>query len=114
MLPANIPAPPDPPIACTPGALDATQRRRQTELLAIVRSKVLATAEFANGYAIQLPNDPATTVLAAEWASLERLCCAFAEFSIELRLDNTLWVRVTGREGVKEVLAAEMGLEAKR
>lgn len=48
----------------------------------------------------------------AEWVSLERRCCAFAEFTIEWRMDDTVWVRLTGKAGVKEVLAAEMGIGA--
>ena len=104
----------DPPIACTPKALDAAQRRRQTELLGVVRGKTLKTVELTDGYSIQLPNDPATTLQAAEWAALERRCCGFAEFAIELRLDDTLWVTVTGKAGVKEVLAAEMGFATKK
>lgn len=44
--------------------------------------------------------------------SLERRCCAFAEFTIEWRMDDTVWVRLTGKAGVKEVLAAEMGIGA--
>lgn len=114
MLSPNVAAQSDPPIACTPKALDATQRLRQTELLGIVRGKTLKTVELTNGYAIQLPNDSAMAVQAAEWASLERRCCGFAEFAIELRLDSTLWVKVTGGEGVKEVLALEMGFQTKK
>ena len=104
----------DPPIACSPKALDITQRRRQTELLGIVRGKIQKTVELDNGFALQLPNDPATTLQVAEWISLERRCCGFAEFAVEWRLDDTVWVKLTGKTGVKEVLAAEMGVGMKR
>ncbi|MBX7184520.1 MAG: hypothetical protein K1Y01_05175 [Vicinamibacteria bacterium] len=104
----------DPPIACTPKALDATQRKRQTELLGIVRGKIQKTLELDNGFAVQLPNDPSTALQVAEWISLERRCCGFAEFSLEWRLDDTVWVKLTGRSGVKEVLASEMGIGPKR
>lgn len=114
MLDPTAAAQTDPPIACAPKALDATQRRRQTELLGIVRGKILKTVELDHGYAIQLPNDPTTTLQAAEWISLERRCCGFAEFAVEWRLDDTVWVKLSGKAGVKEVLAAEMGIGAKR
>lgn len=114
MLDPTATAQADPPIACSPKALDATQRRRQTELLGIVQGKILKTVELDGGYAIQLPNDPTTTLQVAEWIGLERRCCGFAEFAVEWRLDDTVWVKLTGRTGVKEVLAAEMGIGAKR
>ena len=114
MLDPNASPQSDPPIACSPKALDPAQRRRQTELLGIVQGKILKTVELPNGYAIQLPNDPATALQLAEWVSLERRCCGFAEFAIEWRLDDTVWVKLSGRAGVKEVLAAEMGIGTKR
>ena len=46
----------------------------------------------------------------AEWVSLERRCCGFAEFALEMRLDDTVWVKMTGKPGAKEVFAAEMGV----
>ncbi len=100
----------DPPIACQLKALDAEQRERQQELLGIVRGKIRKTVELPDGFALQVPTDHATFMEVAEWVSLERRCCAFAEFALELRLDDTVWVTVTGRPGAKEVLAAEMGI----
>jgi hypothetical protein len=101
----------DPPIACQLEALDESQRKRQKELLRIVRGKIQRTVELPQGYALQMPNDHATFLEVAEWVSLERRCCAFAEFALEMRLDDSVWVTLTGKPGAKEVLAAEMGLE---
>lgn len=102
----------DPPIACQLRALDADQRLRQKELLAVVRGKIRKTIELPDGFCLQLPNDHSTFLEVAEWVSLERRCCGFAEFTIEMRLDDTVWVTLTGRSGAKEVLAAEMGIAA--
>jgi hypothetical protein len=104
----------DPPIACQLKALDAGQRKRQKELLGIVRGKIRKTVELPDGFALQMPSDHPSFMEVAEWVSLERRCCAFAEFTIEMRLDDTVWVTVTGRSGAKEVLAAEMGIGATR
>ena len=76
----------------------------------MVRGKVLKTIELPEGFALQMPTDHATFMEVAEWVSLERRCCAFAEFVLEMRLDDTVWVTVTGQSGAKEVLAAEMGI----
>ena len=102
----------DPPIACQLKALDSRQRQRQKELLGAVRAKIQKTVELPDGFALQMPNDQATFLEVAEWVSLERRCCAFAGFRLELRLDDTVWVTMTGSPGTKEVLAAEMGIGA--
>ena len=102
--------PADPPIACHLKALDESQRQRQKELLRIMRSKIQSTVELPHGYALQMPNDHVTFVELAEWVSLERRCCAFAEFTLEMRLDDTVWVTMTGKSGAKKVVAAEMGV----
>jgi hypothetical protein len=100
----------DPPIACHLKALDDAQRQRQKELLAIVRDKIQTIVELPHGYLLQMPNDQATFLEVAEWVSLERRCCGFASFVLEIRPDDTVWVTITGKSGAKEVLAAEMGL----
>jgi hypothetical protein len=103
-------AAPDPPIGCSLAALGPDGRRRQKALLEMVRGHVLETAELADGYALRLPAEATLFRDLAEWVALERRCCAFAEFTLEWRRDDTVWVRVTGSPGAKEVLAAEMGL----
>ena len=101
------------PIACRPNALDAAERRRQQALLEHVRGIVEAREELADGLAFRLP--PTVEVLrdVAEWASLERRCCPFLAFTLEWRLDDTVWIRLTGGPGVTEFLTAGMGLDAR-
>lgn len=101
----------DPPIACHAKVLNAAQRKRQKELLRIVRGKIRKTVELPDGFALQMPTDQATFLEVAEWVSLERRCCGFAEFALEMRLDDTVWVKMTGKPGAKEVFAAEMGVD---
>src|SRR5207248_11331839 len=63
--------------------------------------------ELPNGYAFRFPADPTTVALVAEWAAGERLCCPF--FDIDMRLEpehGPLWLTLTGREGTKDVIAA--------
>jgi hypothetical protein len=91
-------------------ALSAAERDRQKELLETVRGKVRQMVETDDGFELQVPSDPASFMEVAEWVGLERRCCAFAEFAILSRRDETVWVRLTGGPGAKEVLFAEMGL----
>ena len=99
-----------PPIACRLKALDASQRARQKDLLAVVRGKIRRIVELEQGFEVELPSDFESFMEIAEWVNLERRCCAFAAFAIESRSDGSLWVRATGGDGAKDVLVAEMGL----
>lgn len=99
---------PQPAIACSLDALDTASRKRQHELLAVVRSRVQSMEELPDGFAATLPADPALFLQVAEWVSLERRCCPFADFTIEWTRDDVVRVRFTGGDGAKEVFAAEI------
>jgi hypothetical protein len=100
--------PTEPPIACRANALDKTQRKRQEELLRLVRRSAQATQELPDGFAFRLASDPALFQQAAEWVSLERRCCPFVHFMLEWRGDDTIWIAFKGGPGVKDFLAAEI------
>ena len=61
--------------------------------------------ELPNGYAIRFANAPGKFVAIAEFIESDRLCCPFFNFVIEVEpYSGPLWLRLTGGEGVKEVL----------
>ncbi len=97
------------PFACNRLALSPEQRKRHFDE---VGPKLLAlrkdVRELDNGYEFEFPADPAAIMLAAEWVAYERACCPF--FDIDLRLEREggpFWLRVTGREGVKQFIRAD-------
>ena len=100
--------PTEPPFACRANALDKTQRKRQQELIELVRRSAQETRELPDGFAFRLVSDPALFQRAAEWVSLERRCCPFVHFTLEWKEDDSVWVRFTGPAGVKPFLAAEI------
>jgi hypothetical protein len=102
-----------PPLYCRANALDKAQRRRQQELLALMRRSAQATEELRDGYALRLPAEAGLFQQAAEWIALERRCCPFVDFALEWKADESVRVRLTGGKGVKAFLAAEV-LEADR
>jgi hypothetical protein len=99
-----------PPFACRANALDKAQRQRQQALLDTVRRTVLAKHEVPDGLALSFPGDSAAFVQLAEWISLERRCCPFLAFALEWKQDDNVSVSLTGQPGVKEFIAAEMGI----
>ena len=97
------------PFACNRLALTPDQRKRHfDELGPKLLSLKKRVRELPNGYEFEFPADPKTVQLAAEWAVGERTCCPF--FDIDMRLEReggSLWLHVTGREGVKQFIQAD-------
>ena len=98
------------PIACDLAALDAGQRERKRALQERLRADVREIREIEGGYAFKHSSEPEVLLALAEFVALERLCCPFFDFGIEIeREGGPLWLRMTGSEGAKEVLRAEIG-----
>ena len=83
-------------------------------MLDTVRRTVLAKHELPDGLALSFRGDAAAFVQLAEWISLERRCCPFLAFALEWKQDDSVSVRLTGEPGVKEFIAAEMGITQER
>ncbi len=63
-----------------------------------------------DGYAFRLPHESDMLVQAAEFIALERLCCPFFGFALEVEPEGgACWLHLTGREGVKPFIRAEVG-----
>jgi hypothetical protein len=93
---------------CRIDTLDGNERRRQQELLALMRRRAQAQDELPEGYEVRLPTDPVLFQQAAEWIGLERRCCPFVRFTLEWAEDDSVRVRFTGPPGVKPFLAQEI------
>jgi hypothetical protein len=77
-----------------------------------MRAAIKETQELSDGYALRFPSDQSTILLVAEFISRERLCCPFFTFELVAeKEDGPLWLRLRGREGVKEFIKAELGLK---
>lgn len=63
--------------------------------------------ELPHGYAFRFST--AAWESAALFVKLERMCCPFFDFRLDLAHDGDLWLTVSGREGAKAVLEAELG-----
>jgi hypothetical protein len=81
------------PIACNLNALDKEQRRRHQSLTAQLHAATQETRELPDGYSFRLPSDEATIQRTAEWITLERRCCPFIAFGLEVgREGGPLWL----------------------
>lgn len=100
---------PQSPFACNRLALTPEQRKRHfDELGPKLVSLRKSVRELPNGYELELPGDPGTLQLVAEWAIGEHACCPFFDINIRLeREGGSLWLGLTGREGVKQFIEAD-------
>src|SRR5262245_26905696 len=100
------------PIACNMKTLDGKQRQRHRLLTAQLHAAVQETRELPDGYSFRLPSDKAMIQKTVEWITLERRCCPFIAFGIEVGRENgPLLLNLTGREGVKPFLKIELGMK---
>ena len=99
------------PFACDRSALTSAARRRHfDELGPTLRGMIRNVRELRDGYEFEFPADSETFRLVAEWAAGEHLCCPF--FDIDLRQERekgALWMRLSGRSGVKQFIEADLG-----
>jgi hypothetical protein len=101
------------PLVCLPQAIPVKYRRRHLELREYLIQAALGIEEASNGYRMRFQNDGETIINVAEFVTLERLCCPFLRFTIDIAPGGrAVWLFMTGAEGAKEVLAQEMGFSS--
>jgi len=95
-------------IACDLNALTPEERDRRQMVLGAIVQTIIGRNELANGF--ELSFDSATLDLAelGEWIGLERRCCPFLHFRIDIAPAGKIALALTGASGVKEFLRAEM------
>lgn len=96
--------------ACDMTAMSPEQRARHRVLSQQLRGAVREIKELSDGYAARFSMEPSLMILIAEFITLERLCCPFFTLGLEAERDlGPLWLKVTGREGIKPFIRAEFG-----
>ena len=98
------------PFACDMTAIPSEQRRAHHALIRrLMTEAVEEIGELPDGLAFRFPAEEYDAV--AEFVGRERLCCPFLTFSLEVAPDRgPLLLRLTGAEGVKDFLRAELHL----
>lgn len=91
-------------IACIPDAIPAGKRERWMEIGRQLYAAVQEVRELPDGYACRLPGDAAMLLKAAEYVSLDLLCCPFVRWALVIEPNGgPLWLHITGAEGVKQL-----------
>jgi len=96
---------------CNALALSTDDRLRYGELAKTLRAAVSKTRERDRGLAFRIELERMSLPLLAEWVALERRCCPFFEFTIEVGPEwNSTWLSLAGEEGVKGFIRHELAL----
>jgi hypothetical protein len=99
------------PFACNATALNPTERARWQTLLKQLAKAQQEVQELPDGFAIRFPAQSPIIRDVAEWMTYERLCCPFFDFELKIdREGGPLWLKLTGREGVKEFIRLEFNI----
>ena len=99
----------EPKVACRRDALTPAERELHGQQLAALRAATREVKELEKGYAFRLDASRETLANAAAWIALERLCCPFFDFALELPAGaEATWLRVTGPDGAKAILSAAL------
>jgi hypothetical protein len=101
-----------PPLACVPGAIPTGERAAHFALLQrLFGESAQERRDVPGGYAFRF--DAASFDDVARFVELERLCCPFLTFNLDVSAQaGPLWLRLTGPEGTREFLDAELPVGA--
>lgn len=86
------------------------QKRKMT-VLENMRKEVVDKKEVQNGYAFKFPGTDNVLDQLTEFIKTERMCCNFFIFTLSVSGDKSeMWLELTGPEGAKDFIVAELGL----
>lgn len=98
------------PVACVPGAIPAAERSAHFALARKLFAEIAVERKvLSDGYAFRF--DASELEAVSRFVANERRCCPFMTFELEVAAaGGPLWLRMTGPEGTRAVLDAELNL----
>ena len=95
------------PLACNLKAISAAERPRYNDLIKRLRIAVQDPTELPDGYTYKLDTKKITPPEVAEWIAMERLCCPFLTFQLDVKGNGDSELTMRGPEGAKAILREE-------
>jgi hypothetical protein len=98
------------PISCDLSKLDDAARQREQQLLAefVGMARRAEIEETESGFRFATPTDPQTLARLGEFIALERLCCPFLDFSLEVSQRGAM-LHVHGPAAAKAFIGQLLG-----
>ena len=97
--------------ACNMKALTHAERVQHAANARRLTTAVVETQEGERSFRFRIAQERMDLVALAEWVRLERKCCPFFSFTIEIEGGaGSTWLTLSGPPGVKEFIRLELGL----
>jgi hypothetical protein len=103
----------DVPLACNLKAISAPDRPHYADLMKRLRIAVHDRSELQDGYTYKLDTSKMPLPDVAEWITMERLCCPFLTFNLEMNGKGDSSLTLRGPSGTKAILDEEFPRKAK-
>lgn len=98
-------------LACDLTAFTPAQREHHIAQAPLLFATVQEARELPDGYSFRLPESHDILAQIADFMAHERLCCPFFKFGLTVEsYGGAIWAHLTGEEGVKELIQAEIGV----
>jgi hypothetical protein len=95
--------------ACDLFALTDAEREHHMTMSTALFGSMVEARELDHGYAMRLPDAPDTLAKLADFIALDRKCCPFFHFSVDVEPHGgPIWLKITGVDGIKLPLQAEL------
>ncbi len=86
-------------------------QERKNTVLKSIKSQIIEKKEQVNGYAYKFQGTDKVLDELHEFIKTERECCDFFVFNLSIAGDKSeVWLELTGPEGSKDFIRAELGL----
>jgi hypothetical protein len=96
---------------CNINGIPSQERARYGQLVEALRHAIEERRELPDGYAFQMDTRQISTAQLVAWVELERQCCPFFGFEVRWdRQNGSVWLHLTGPEGVKDFILDDFGL----
>ena len=92
-----------PGLTCNIEVIGATERPRYDDLKRRLRFGIEDRSELPDGYCYSLRSNKITLVEVAEWIMMERQCCPFLTFQLEVARETSR-LTMRGPDGTKAIL----------
>ncbi len=97
------------PFYCNIKTLSVAERLHKKQIGEKMAASRIEVNELPNGYAFRFRPGGVSLVELADWVDSERRCCPFFDMTIETeREGGPVWLKITGREGVKQFIREEL------
>ncbi len=86
-------------------------QQRKSIVIESLKKQVILTKELAKGYAFKFTGTDKMVDELTEFIKTERECCDFFTFTLSVKGDKSeIWLEMTGAEGTKDFMKAELDL----